>query len=397
VIGVRLGLADLLREPWVFLCQLAALSAVVAPLLVLAGLRVGVVDGLLSAMRDDPVNRRIVIRGDHTIPPRDIDWILAQPEVGFALPETRSIAARAFLVSKTGGQERAGLLPSGVGDPLLPAGRPALQENEIALSLTLRRRLNAAVGDAVTVRNTRGAEQGDVFSLPMNVVEIVRDDWLPGTTALVHPIVLERLEAFLDGFALPELNIGGRPLETRSPTHENVRLYAKGVEHVAPLAVRLRDRFGFETVSAEDRIVGIQTLDRNLLLIFALVTLIASLGLVLSVAAQVWGNIERKRGHLSVLRLMGGSRLTLALFPLTQAIVIAVIGFAVAFSAYRVLASVINLTFASALPANAALCRLSPADLCAAAGGTVLAVVFAAVASGWRASRIEPFEGIVSL
>jgi putative ABC transport system permease protein len=397
VIGARLGLADLLREPWVFLCQLAALSAVVAPLLVLAGLRVGVVDGLLSAMRDDPANRRIIIRGDHTMQPADMDWILAQPEVGFALPETRSIAARAFLRSEGGGYERAGLLPSATSDPLLPAGRPALKEDEIALSMTLRHRLNVSVGDTVTARNTRGEEPREAIELPMKVVAIVRDDWLPGATALVHPMVLEQLEAFLDGFAVKELRIDGRPPETRSTAHENVRLYAKGIEYVAPLAVRLREKFGFETVSAEERIAEIQTLGRNLLLIFALVTLIAGLGLVLSVGAQTWGNVERKRGHLSVLRLMGGSRLALALFPLSQAIVIAVIGFAAAFTVYRTLASIINRTFASALPADAALCQLYPIDLGAAAAATVLAVAIAAVASGWRASRIEPFDGIVSL
>jgi putative ABC transport system permease protein len=398
LIGARLGLADLLQEPWMFVCQIAALAAVVAPLLVLAGLRVGVVEGLLAELRDDPANRRVIIRGDQTLQAADIAWIQGLPEVGFALPATRSIAARAFLSPKGGGDyERAGLLPSAAGDPLLPAGRAALNEDEIALSTTLRRRLNIVVGDTVIARNTRGEQHREAIELPVKVVEIVRDDWLPGSSALVHPMVLERIEAFLDGFAIPELGIDGRPPETRPLLHENMRLYARRIEDVASLVAQLDQRLGVETVSAEERIKQIQALDRNLLLIFALVTLIAGLGLVLSMAAQVWANVERKRGHLSVLRLMGGSRLALALFPLTQAGVIAATGFGAAFCMYRALATVINLTFAAALPANAALCRLAVADVGAAAAGTVLAVAGAAVASSWRASRVEPFDGIVSL
>jgi putative ABC transport system permease protein len=398
VIGARLGLADLLREPWVFICQLAALSAVVAPLLVLAGLRVGVVDGLLAEMRNDPANRRIIVRGDQSLRPADFAWIVAQPGVGFALPTTRSIAARAFLSAEGGGSyERTGLLPSAAGDPLLSAGRPALRQDEVALSVTLRRRLGVAVGDMVIARNNRGDQHRETIELPMKVVEIVRDDWLPGASALVNPMTLERIEAFLDGFAVPELGIDGRPAESRPPVHENIRLYAARIEDVASLATRLREKFGFETVSAEERIAQIQALDRNMLLIFGLVTLIAGAGLVLSVAAQVWGNVERKRGHLSVLRLMGGSRMALALFPLAQAIAIAGLGFAAAFGVYRALATVINLTFADALPANTALCRLAGGDLVAAAVGTVIAMTCAAVASGWRASRVEPFDGIVSL
>ena len=398
MIGVRLGLADLLSEPWVFVCQLASLSAVVAPLLVLAGLRAGVVDGLLSELRDDPANRRIIVRGDQALRSEDIAWIASQPEVGFVLPTTRSLAARAFLaVQGTGTYERAGLLPTGAGDPLLPAGRASLREDEVALSTTLRRRLGVSVGDHVLARNARGEQRNEAIELPMTVVEVVRDDWLPGATALVHPRLLENIEAFLDGFALPELGIGGAPAETRPILHENVRLYARSIEGVAPLAARLRQKFDFETASSEERIQQIQTLDRNLLLIFALVTLIAGGGLVLSVAAQVWGNVERKRGHLSILRLMGGSRTALALFPMAQALAIAAIGYAVALGVFWALAAMINLSFASAMPPSMRLCRLMPTDMAAAAFATFLAVVCAAVASGWRASRVEPFEGVVAL
>jgi hypothetical protein len=94
---------------------------------------------------------------------------------------------------------------------------------------------------------------------------------------------------------------------------------------------------------------------------------------------------------------MGGSRLALAFFPLAQAVAIAAIGFGAAFGVYRALANVINLTFASALPANTTLCSLAAGDLIAAAAGTVIAAILAVVAGSWRASRVEPFDGIVSL
>lgn len=399
MMGARLGLADLVREPWVLVCQVAALCAVVAPLLVLAGLRTGVVQGLLAELRDDPANRRILVRGDQALRPADLDRIRAMPGVGFLLPTTRSIAARAFLLPAAGGgtSERAGLLPSAAGDPLLSPGAAPLGEAQVALSETLRRRLGVSVGDRVVARNARGERQREAIELPMTVVAVVRDDWLPGATALAHPLVLERIEAFLDGFAVPGLGIPGEPPEARPVVHENLRLYAARLEDVGPLAARLRAEFGFETVSAEERIGQIQALDRNLLLVFALVTLIAGAGLVLSVAAQVWANVERKRAHLSVLRLLGGSRGMLAAFPVAQALAVAAGGFAAAVAVYWALARLINLVFAAAMPPGTVLCRLAGGDLAAAGLATLAAVALAAAAGGWRASRIEPFEGIVAL
>jgi putative ABC transport system permease protein len=396
--GMRLGLADLLREPWVLVCQVAALCAVVAPLLVLAGLRVGVVEGLLAELRDDPANLRIIIRGDQSLRQPDLERVRALPGVGFLLPVTRSIAARAFLLREEGGtSDRASLLPSTRGDPLLPPAAPPLEEAQVALSETLVRRMGVAVGERVIARNARGENGREAIEMPMTVVAVVRDDWLPGASALVHPLVLERIEAFLDGFAVPDFGIPGEPPEGRQEVYAGMRLYARSLEDVGPLAEQLRSQFRLETVSAEERIGQILGLDRNLLRIFALVTLIAGSGLVLSIAAQVWANVERKRAHLSVLRLMGGSRGMLALFPLAQALAVACCGFAAALGVYWALASLINHAFTASMPAGTALCRLSSGDVLIAGLATALAVGFAAAAGGLRASRIEPFEGIIAL
>ena len=50
----RLALADLWAEVTLALCSVVALAAVLAPLMVLAGLRAGVLDGLRQTLLQNP-------------------------------------------------------------------------------------------------------------------------------------------------------------------------------------------------------------------------------------------------------------------------------------------------------------------------------------------------------
>jgi len=57
--AVRLAMADLLAERLLASCTILALAAVLGPLVVLAGLRAGVVQGLREVLLEDPRVREV--------------------------------------------------------------------------------------------------------------------------------------------------------------------------------------------------------------------------------------------------------------------------------------------------------------------------------------------------
>lgn len=396
MIGIRLGLADLWHDRTVFACFVLALAAVLAPLLVLYGLKFGIVTALIEALRSDPENLEVKVLGNHHLSPVQLAEIASLPEVSFFVPTTRSIAARLFVQPTGAGRVRraADLIPTGPGDPLLPPDRPPLRDDEIILSNALARHIGVGAGDLVEGSNTREvAGLRETFRIPLRVVLVVPERVLVGDRAMTTPATLDRLEAFLDGFAVPELGIGGRPPEERTVVHANMRLYARELDSLEPLVNRLIG-LGFDVRSRLREVEDIRSLDRRLNLVFGIVAVLGAGGYLMSLAASLWANVERKRPNLSVFRLLGASTVQLVAVPVVQALAIALVGTALSFALYEGTARLINQLFADSLPAEARVCLLHPIHFFGAAAATLIAALSSALAGGARAARIEPTEGI---
>ena len=118
-----LATADYRRERLLSLCSILGLAAVLAPLLVLYGVKFGVVTTMVSRMRSDPLTLELspVSSGHFT---QDFFTSLRQePGVAFVLPRTRSIAATMQLSNTAGDGTRRTVVcsmePTAAGDPLL--------------------------------------------------------------------------------------------------------------------------------------------------------------------------------------------------------------------------------------------------------------------------------------
>ena len=118
-----LATADYRRERLLSLCSILGLAAVLAPLLVLYGVKFGVVTTMVSRMRSDPLTLELspVSSGHFT---QDFFTSLWQePGVAFVLPRTRSIAATMQLSNTAGDGTRRTVVcsmePTAAGDPLL--------------------------------------------------------------------------------------------------------------------------------------------------------------------------------------------------------------------------------------------------------------------------------------
>ncbi|ETD56671.1 hypothetical protein X922_00315 [Pseudomonas aeruginosa VRFPA08] len=120
---LSLAWADYRGEARLSLCAIFALAAVITPLLVLFGLKYGLVSTLTERLERAPSVREIIPVGGARYRAEDIAALAARADVAFAVPRTRQIAATADL---SGGGETAlsvEMIPSAAGDPLL-AGLP---------------------------------------------------------------------------------------------------------------------------------------------------------------------------------------------------------------------------------------------------------------------------------
>lgn len=160
----RLACRDYLREALLSACAVLGLAAVLTPLLVLYGVKFGVVQTLTDRLQHDPRNLEVspVSSGRFTL--QDVEKFAARPDVAFALPRTRAIAATMDLRNGKEGARKtvtASLEPSAAGDPLLarygvPApvmpAQPLAAPVEVTLSAPAAEKLAAAWGTRLRAR-----------------------------------------------------------------------------------------------------------------------------------------------------------------------------------------------------------------------------------------------------
>jgi len=389
-----LAALDLWHDRKVSLCIIASLVAVIAPLLLLFGLKYGVVSQLNAELLSDPRNLEVRMSGNHNL---DSDWFArwqAMPEVGFVMPLTRSLNTQADLLRDAqhfvAGIE---LIPSGPGDPLL-AGLPAPAANELLLSASAAERLQVQAGDTlklVVLRKLHGQNQR--ASADVTVAGILPASAFARPGAFLTLDLLVATEDYRDGFAVAQLGVNaGVPAPPRN-RYARARLYAKELEQVAPLARRLAAEHIDNSTRARE-IEAVQAITRVLGLIFAVIAWTATLGAVAALAGALLAGIERKRKELALLRLLGFGRNAIAGHVMIQALLLALLAFASAYALYAIGSEVFNRALGANLADNGFVCDLTPLHRLLAFTGTVLLAVSVASLGGWRATRIQPAESL---
>ena len=219
---LRLATADL-RHEWILsLCLVLALAAVIAPLLLIFGLKYGTIETLRFRLIQDPVNREI---RPLTSVSRGLDWfhqMAQQPEVGFIIPTTRQIAA-SVTVKPINAPTRveADLIPTGDGDRLLlENGSGIPTSGEVVLSAIAAQALNVQTRDHVTITVTRSRGTESERASVEVVVAGTLGPRASGLKAIYAPLpFLEAVEAYKDGLAVPELHWEGS-LPVASPEYD---------------------------------------------------------------------------------------------------------------------------------------------------------------------------------
>lgn len=379
------------------MCLVLALAAVLTPLLILFGLKSGIVTTLTERLKRDP--RNLEIKWSHNAP-LDPDWIeklRARPEVGFLVPNTRSLAATVDLLSDAG-RTLSGLdmIPSASGDPLFAPGAAIPDDlGEVALTHEAAEALGATVAMSLhgEVRR-RYLGQDQILRIPLRVVGVLGEASYGGQAAFVSLALLMAAEDYRDGHRVPELRVTeGTDTPREARRYARVRLYARSLDGVAGLADRLRAQ-GFEVTTRAKDIELVRNIDRTLSFLFRVIAGVGVTGLILSLATSLWANVDRKRRDLAVLRLVGLSNGTLALFPVSQSILVASGGLMLSGALYALVSWLIDQSFAVNLGREEFVCKLFLRDGLIAAISTEVLAVTASLMGGYSAAQIDPAEDL---
>ena len=392
---IRLATRDYAHEWQMSSCFVLALAAVLGPMLVLFGLKFGIVGSMLDELIEDPANREIRPVGSGRFEPSWLEELNRRDEVVFVVPRTRSIAATIEL--KGTGSRRilpTELIPSGADDPLLPPPLAAPQGlRQIVLSQSAAGKLQIQAGDKLhgsVARQYRGRK--DRVHLELQVSGVAPAAAFARDGAFASIALVEALEDFRDGRAVPSLGwAGDAPEEQR--LYPGFRLYARSIYDVADLREHLIGQ-GIDVRTRAKDIELVQRMDRNLTAVYWAIAAIGLVGFSLSLGASLWANVDRKRKELSVLRLVGFRTADIIWFPVLQALYTALFGWALAVGIYVAAAWAINDMLAAQLDAGQEVCRLLREHYLVALGLTAGSATLAAALAGLRSARIEPSEGL---
>jgi len=389
-----LALRDLLHERRLAICSMIGLAAVLAPLIVLFGLKNGVIAGLRADLIENPRSRMIVNASNRSFDAAFFQSLRARPDIAFAIPRTRTLntEARFERTDRPGTVARAELLASDSGDPLT-AGLTRTDPTTIIPSASLAARLDLAPGATVTMRSTRGTgAEREVLSVPLSVAAIAPPSAFGRDGVFVDLRLLVLVDGFIDN-VLPATTMPADIVDDPGRVYAGFRAHARRLEDVVTIDHALRGQ-GIEVETQADQVAGLLGLDRSLTLLFGLIAGLGGIGYLVSLGVGLYANVERKRRDLSLLRLVGLLRRDLILFPLVQSAMIALIGSAIAGAAAIAVTGAVNRLDLGQAGTGRAICALDASHILLAMAATLSGAVIAAAFAGARAARILPSEGL---
>jgi putative ABC transport system permease protein len=374
------------------------LTAVLAPLLILFGLKSGIVYTLTQRLVQDPRNLEVIPMGSSRLTDEWFRRLKKQAGVAFVVPRTRQIAATVDLRNPhmpLGVRVSVELIPTEKGDPLLARWRIEPRGGtSLVLTQSAAEKLGARSGDEViaSIGRTSGGNPERVH-LSLTVTAVLPLAAFQRDAAFASLRLLEAAEDYRDGYAVAAFGWPGVSAPPGPRIYPSFRLYAQSMEDVLGLRDHLL-AMGLDTYTQAEQIETIRVLDRNLSTIFYVIATVAVFGYTASLGASSIAAVERKRRELGVLRLLGFSTWGMVLFPVSEALFTAVFGIGLATVAYWITQVGINYLFADSLSAGEAACRLLPVHLAGAIAMTLICVLAAAAFGGWRAARVEPAESL---
>jgi putative ABC transport system permease protein len=375
------------------LYQMIGLAAVLVPLLLIAGLKNGFIEGMLEQLRADPRNLEVIIVGNRNLDSAWFKTVSGSPAAGFVIPNTRSLSATITLANEQGGMiADVQMIPTAPGDPLLGDLPVPTTDDAVILSAATARKLNAKVGDSVrgaVQRRMNGQDQASVQSL---LVQAIAPETLAtGDFAFVSLRLLVLSEDYRDG-AVEGIGVTGpddAALQARA--YASARLYARDLDQVEALAQAV-ETTGVSVRMRSQQIAVVRTLDHGLNWVAGIIVLLGMVGVACSIAVSQWLGVERRRREISVLRLIGFTRANALLMLLAEAMVVAACAFILACLVFLALSPLADTLITAVEIIDGPICRLAPGQFLLLFIVTAIAGGLGALLGGVRVLGIEPAE-----
>jgi putative ABC transport system permease protein len=377
-------------------CFVLALASVLAPMMILFGLKFGIVSSMVNDLVQNPENREIRAVGSGRYLDDWFETYARRDDVAFVIPKTRALAATIQLKGKGAGRIfSTELLATADGDPVLEvAPSKPVGYDQVILSDAIAKKLDVQKGERIDgslARQFNGKRER--VHLELRVVDIVPDHVSSRKIAFVSLDLLLATESFKDGRAVPQLGWTGDDPKGLVREYPSFRLYTRTIYDVAPLVTELEEQ-GVNVKANLSQINSVQSIDRNLTIIFWIIACVGAVGFSFSLGASLWANVDRKHKELSILRLVGFQGGKIVLFPVLQSLYTGVLGWLLAVLIYLMAEQSINQLLAPSLQIERVICYLQPAHFFWALALTLSVAATAAILGGVRASRIEPSDGL---
>ena len=395
-LSARLALTDWRYEAALSLCAVLALASMLAPLLVLQGVKNGVVESMREKLLQDPAVLVIMPAGsgsEGTFSPDFIEELRLLPGVRFAIGRTRDIATDISLDSPTA-HRSVQMEPCARGEPVLEHYRLAVPQDgkvpELVLSAKAAQVLGVQDGAMLSASLGRRTPEGRLESvvLEFRVSGVLPESASNRVLGFLPLQVLQDIQDYRDYLAAPDRGWTGNPRGEGERKFASFRLYAQDLDAVEGLAAALDARH-VEARTRAREIAGIRELAGAISRVILIISLAVGTGFAAFTLSSVQGAVRRKDRMLGMLRLLGFSRVSLLCYPLAQTLCTAACGIVVAGALYLAVSLGIDSLFASQ-SGGLTLCRLSFLEILAAAGIVVLLSMLASARAAWQAASIEP-------
>jgi len=373
--------------------QMIGIAAVLLPLLLIAGLKNGFIEGMLAHLRADPRNLEVIIVGNRSLDRTWFNTIAGSAAERFVIPNTRSLSATVTLAKEQGGNVLSDvqMIPTALGDPLLE-GLPEPTDGDVILSAATARKLGVAAGDhvrAAVQRRMNGQDQASTRSL--RVLAIASESLATGDFAFVSLRLLVLSEDYRDGTAESIDGAGPDDAALKARAYASARLYARGLDQVEVLANAV-EATGVSVRMRSQQIAVVRTLDYGLNWVAGIIVLLGMVGVTCSLAVSQWLGVERRRREISVLRLIGLTRANALLMLIAEALAVATCAFIVAGIVFLILSPLTDRVMAAVEIVEGPICRLAPEQFLMLFVVTAFAGGLGALIGGMRVLAIEPAE-----
>ncbi|WP_069471195.1 FtsX-like permease family protein [Candidatus Marithrix sp. Canyon 246] len=202
-----------LRHEWILtLCMVLAIAAVLAPLLILLGLKYGTIETMRERLIEDPVNREIKPARTLQLSSTWFDDFSKRDDVAFIVPTILRGSSIVRIIKKAGDYGHAlDLVPTAPNDPLiLENGAIVPLAGECVLSYSASEELGIKTGDVVTARITRTRRgRREYVETPLKVIAILNPR-ADGLSRIYAPLqFVTDVELYREGQAVTARNWAG--------------------------------------------------------------------------------------------------------------------------------------------------------------------------------------------